>query len=111
MKQQRILRPHLLLLCLLFLAATVQANEPDFKAGVRLQDSAGDMKPGMIGQSASFVVDWNEDGMKDLLVGAVGIPPMGHLYLYLNSGTDTAPVFTDFSTIQADGMDISTPFG
>ena len=36
-----------------------------------------------------FVCDWNNDGRKDLLVGSGD----GVVYLYLNQGTDAAPVF------------------
>jgi hypothetical protein len=37
-----------------------------------------------------FILDWDEDGRKDLLVGDAN----GSIYLFLNTGTDAAPVFT-----------------
>ena len=49
--------------------------------------------------SAPTVVDWNNDGRKDLLVGEF----RGYVRLFLNSGTDIAPVFTASSTIVANG--------
>ena len=36
-----------------------------------------------------YVIDWNNDGRKDLLVGDHD----GFIYVYLNEGTDDAPVF------------------
>jgi hypothetical protein len=35
------------------------------------------------------VVDWNEDGRKDLLIGEAG----GKVALFTNIGTDAAPIF------------------
>ncbi|MFQ5657939.1 MAG: CFI-box-CTERM domain-containing protein, partial [Candidatus Methylomirabilales bacterium] len=48
-----------------------------------------------------FVVDWNQDGRKDLLVGDEN----GEVYLFLNSGTDDAPAFTTGATLTGE----STP--
>ena len=42
-----------------------------------------------------FVCHWNNDGRKDLLAGSGD----GVIYLYLNQGTDAAPVFSMPSTI------------
>jgi len=39
-------------------------------------------------------VDWNNDGRKDLVVGV----PYGHVQIYLNTGTDAAPLFNDGAT-------------
>ncbi len=40
--------------------------------------------------STPFVDDWNEDGKKDLLVGALS----GLVHLFINTGTNASPVFT-----------------
>ncbi len=58
--------------------------------------------------SVPCVVDWNEDGRKDLLVGCFYY---GYIYLYLNSGTNNAPVFTTGSKLKADGVDLSVNYG
>jgi hypothetical protein len=50
------------------------------------------------------VVDWNEDGKQDLLIGYFIFGP---IYLYLNSGTNTAPVFTAYTKLKADGADLA----
>jgi len=45
--------------------------------------------------SVPFSQDWNEDGMKDLLVGDSN----GLFYLFINIGTNAAPVFGNFVNI------------
>ena len=60
------------------------------------------------GHANPSVVDWDGDGLKDLLVGQFG---SGKIRFYKNSGTNEAPVFTDFSYLQADGSDISLSSG
>lgn len=52
------------------------------------------------------VADWNGDGCKDLLVG---YRDDDKIALFLNSGTDNDPVFTQSSRLQADGTDIQVP--
>ncbi len=53
--------------------------------------------------SVPFVVDYDNDGKKDLLVGSGD----GHIYLYLNTRDDAAPEFTSIVTIKATGSDIT----
>lgn len=57
--------------------------------------------------SAPTVVDWNNDGRKDLLVGEFS----GHIWLFLNVGTDAAPVFSGGSMVTADGVPIRISYG
>jgi hypothetical protein len=59
--------------------------------------------------SAPCVVDWNEDGLPDLLVGAEGSSTgtIATLRLYLNSGTPTSPVLTTYSYVEYNGTDIT----
>ena len=83
-------------------------DPPNFDAGIRLQDSGGDLGREMMDQySVPCIADWNEDGKKDLLVGYFILGPV---YLYLNSGTNNAPTFTTYTKLQADGADISMYF-
>jgi hypothetical protein len=49
------------------------------------------------------IVDWNEDGKKDILIGGES----GTVRLYLNQGTDSNPVFTSYSNVQSGGVSIS----
>ncbi|HXZ43486.1 MAG TPA: VCBS repeat-containing protein, partial [archaeon] len=46
-----------------------------------------------------FITDWNQDGRKDLLVGDAN----GRIYLFLNSGTDDAPVFASGTPLTGQG--------
>jgi hypothetical protein len=88
---------------LLFLLCSAQAAE--FQQGVKLE---ADGKPidVEVGHLVPCVVDWNGDGKKDLLVGQFA---GGKIRLYLNQGTDNAPVFKDFTYLQAGGKEISLP--
>ncbi len=67
---------------------------------VFLNQGAGDLAPGTllkalgkdldVGSKASpCVVDWNEDGKKDLVMGRSN----GVIYVYINEGTDAQPTF------------------
>ena len=55
--------------------------------------------------SAPVVVDWNNDGLLDLLI-ANELATQG-IRLYLNSGTTSNPVLTTWSYIQSSGSDIN----
>ncbi|MBD3277296.1 MAG: hypothetical protein GF388_03265 [Candidatus Aegiribacteria sp.] len=54
------------------------------------------------------VVDWDGDGLKDLVIGQFS---SGKVRFYPNSGTNAAPVFTSFSYLQAGGSDITMSYG
>jgi hypothetical protein len=55
--------------------------------------------------AAPFVVDWNMDGRKDLVVAGGD----GTLVLYQNVGTDAAPVFNASLPLLADGAALAVP--
>lgn len=68
------------------------------------------------GYTAPSYVDWNNDGKKDLIVGAEhteitqnGPVESGKVYVYLNEGQDTAPVFNQSFFAQSDANDLSCP--
>jgi hypothetical protein len=61
-----------------------------------------------VGHAAPFVIDWNGDGKKDLLVGQFG---GGKLRIYLNRGTDAAPQFKGFEYVKGGASDASVPPG
>jgi hypothetical protein len=86
---------------------------PSFSTGERIQAGGSDLQVPRDGGGTNLytvpcVVDWNEDGRKDLLVGCFY---NGFIYLYLNSGTNNAPVFTTGSKLKADGVDIAVNYG
>ncbi|MCI0515496.1 VCBS repeat-containing protein, partial [candidate division KSB1 bacterium] len=65
-----------------------------------LQASGRDLTVGT--RATPVVVDWNNDGRKDLLSGSAS----GYVYLFLNTGTNAAPVFGAATTIKANGVTI-----
>ena len=81
--------------------------EPKFKEGVKIT-AAGEPIDVPIGHLVPCVCDWNGDGKKDLLVGQF---KSGAIRLYLNQGTDTEPVFGEFSFLQAGGRQIRLDAG
>jgi len=93
-------------LMLLAGAAAASASAPVFQNGAFVQAGGVNIDVGYYGSPA--VYDWNSDGLKDLIVGVFDL---GKIRLYLNSGTNQAPVFTTFTNLQADGVDISLPYG
>jgi hypothetical protein len=52
--------------------------------------------------SHPFVVDYNLDGKKDLLLGS----KEGKIALFINSGTESAPVFSDYHFLKTEEGDI-----
>lgn len=58
--------------------------------------------------SFPFIVDWNDDGKKDLLTGEElpSSPNTGNIRVYLNQGTNPAPVFGNYSLVYAGGSQI-----
>lgn len=56
--------------------------------------------------SAPHIVDWNEDGLLDLVVANSDASPR-HIRLYLNSGTPEAYEFTGYTEVTAAGTPIS----
>jgi hypothetical protein len=67
----------------------------------RIQAGGADMVADT--NSWPFVVDWNRDGRKDLLIGQEGLGSPSNVYVYLNQGTDSAPVFDDSTTVLHNG--------
>lgn len=53
-------------------------------------------------KAAPFVVDWDNDGRKDLLTGSSD----GTVRLYLNQGSDETPSFTSFTNLHSNGAAI-----
>ncbi|MDI6781221.1 MAG: VCBS repeat-containing protein [bacterium] len=70
-------------------------KSPIFGAGFKVQTTAaGNLDVGY--NAMPFIVDWDEDGRKDLLVG----DRYGKVVIYLNSGTDIDPVFGSRTILQ-----------
>jgi hypothetical protein len=86
-------------------AADLRADEPDLKAAVKLESNGS---PISLTTPYPTVVDWNNDGAKDLVVGHFYY---GNIYLYLNTGSDLNPVFGPGTKIESNGTPITTSYG
>ncbi len=84
-------------------------DDPSFDGGTLLQVGPAGSKTNIdVGSRAtSTVVDWNNDGKKDLVVGALD----GKIRVFLNEGTDTSPDFLGQIIAQAGGQDLVVPSG
>lgn len=99
------------LLCAVILAAFLSDSSYSqnnggnavFGKGVRFQVNGSDIQVGKV-YSAPHVVDWNEDGKNDLLVGTYNT---GNVYLFLNTGTIDEPVLSEGKMLEADGRAIT----
>lgn len=65
--------------------------------GVFLRAHGADISVG--GRAAPVTDDWNGDGKKDLIIGNMD----GNIVIYLNRGTDEAPVLDSPYLLQVDG--------
>ncbi|NQU76260.1 MAG: VCBS repeat-containing protein [Planctomycetes bacterium] len=82
--------------------------------------AALDMKPAQLIQASGVnidvgnysvpsFVDWNEDGLRDLVVGEQDVSGNGKVRVYLNTGTAGAPAFLWSTYVQAGGADLQVP--
>jgi hypothetical protein len=110
----KILLPGLVLLIWAGLGTSLHSQPavPTFHEGVKIQYKGNDLRSvystGYNYYSVPCVADWNSDGKKDLLVGYFY---EGWVYLYINSGTDSDPVFESEEILTADGSTISVGYG
>jgi len=58
--------------------------------------------------SFPFIVDWNDDGKKDLVIGEElpNSPNTGNIRVYLNQGTNPTPTFSSYSIVYAGGSQL-----
>jgi hypothetical protein len=60
------------------------------------------------GHADPCVMDWDYDGLKDLLLGEF---TYGRIRFYKNVNSNSNPVFNSFSYLEADGATIQLPYG
>ncbi len=94
------------ILCLLF-SAILFAADPEFGPWQYVEANGTPIELS-IGHANPCMVDWDGDMLKDLLVGQYS---GGKIRFYKNSGSNIAPVFTTFSYMQADGVDLAVSYG
>ncbi len=68
------------------------------EAGSKVNIDVGDL-------TAPTVVDWNNDNLKDLVIGGID----GKLHLFINQGTNAAPDFLVETFVQENGSDLVAP--
>lgn len=86
---------------------TATDDAPAFDGGTFLEVGAAGRKNniGVGARATPSVVDWNNDGRKDLVVGAYS----GMISVFLNEGTDSAPDFLATTYAQDLGADLVVP--
>ena len=82
------------------------AQVPSFYEPVMVKADGSNIDVGLIAEP--FMVDWDGDGLTDLLVGQFA---PGKVSFYKNIGTNQEPEFTFSNYLQADGSDISVSAG
>ena len=93
-------------LMLFICAGFLWAQEPTIQPGFKIKDGASSLKVSY--DSIPTMVDWNNDGAKDLLVGQY---TSGYIWLYLNQGTNLNPVFSGGTQVQSGGVPINVSYG
>lgn len=86
---------------LLFLCAAAQGAAPTLISGTLVYSGSTPISVGW--DSIPEVADWNADGKKDLIVGAIASDYFGEIFIYLNQGTDAAPSYGAPVKVQSGG--------
>lgn len=94
-----------MILLSVLLSAAAYGATPVLKAGTLVYAGSSSLRVPYY--SAPEVADWNSDGRKDLLVGTY---TNGEIYVYINQGTDAAPVFGASQKVQSAGAPIQMSF-
>ena len=87
-------------------AGAVCAAIPELEEGVYIQSGSGPLTVKYY--TAPSVIDWNNDGKKDLLVGQFDY---GYVWLFLNQGTDAQPAFGTGQQVRVGSQPIKTSYG
>ena len=84
----------------------LHAAVPDYLPGEYIYDGLNPLE--VDGYPVIAIADWNNDNKKDLVIGQY---TNGYIWLFLNVGTDAAPVFNGGSLIESNGAPITVPSG
>jgi len=102
----------ILLLACSFLSVSALADSGVINLGPEEIVKAKGKEIAVPGYSVPSFVDWNNDGLQDLMVGEGGGGATGKVRVYLNVGTEADPCFTDYLYAQSNGKDLTcTPEG
>jgi TolB-like protein len=75
----------------------------DFAAGVKVQSATKDLNVSR-GNASPCVVDWNEDGKKDLVMGKGN----GTILVFLNEGSNKQPIFGKPIELNGGSLDVGS---
>ncbi len=89
-----------------FLPVLLYSAVPSFREPITVQADGQDLSIGVIADP--FMVDWDGDGLNDLIVGQF-FP--AKINFFKNIGTNENPVFTFSNFLTADGSDIELTYG
>ncbi|MFH1758172.1 MAG: FG-GAP-like repeat-containing protein [Pseudomonadota bacterium] len=78
------------------------ADSVDFAPGVKVQAAGKDLDEGS--DASPCVVDWNEDGKKDLAMGMGN----GVIYILLNEGSNEQPIFGKPIELNGGSLDVGS---
>jgi len=78
---------------------------PTFGSATMVQAGGADVQAD--NYSVPSLADWNGDGLTDLLVGEKTANSQGKVRVYLNSGTNAAPVYGSFSYARTAADDLA----
>ena len=84
------------------------AETPVFDPPIPIQANGVNINVGYGGNASPFVIDWDDDGHQDLLLGQFD---GGRIRFYTNTGTHYSPAFGTFEYLQADGSAIMLSYG
>ena len=116
MKKSVLLPILIILICIGIVSSLDSQTIPTFHTGKKIQYNGHNLRPIYTGAESGYnhysvpcVADWNGDGSKDLLIGYFY---KGWIYLYINSGTNSDPVFNSQVILkQNNGVTISVGYG
>ncbi len=86
---------------------TIFAQLPTFESQGKLKCNGQQVSD--ISWPTSCVVDWDDDGLNDLLVGEFS--PNKKVRFYKNEGSKTDPEFKSYTYLKAAGVDIALSGG
>ena len=84
-------------------------TKADFVLGAEQIVQAGGANLVVTGYSVPSFIDWNNDGLKDLLIGEGGGGYAAKARVYLNTGTSMQPAFSTYSFVQSNGGELTVP--
>ncbi len=109
--QYRVIQRTIVLASFLIAAAGLARAEVEFASAELLQLGSDDIV--VPGYSVPTIIDWNADGVDDLIVGAGGVMDPGTVEIFLNAGSNQMPLYFECDSFFAQTAtgDLTVPGG